>query len=375
MLGRAFEPGEDVGSNAHPVVVISYQLWRNRFKSDPQIVGKTQRLNNLPHTIIGVAPEGFYGTFVGWAMQFWVPASMEETFESGGYKLEDRGARWIESYVRVKPEVTRTQAQQEISGIAARLENDHSATNRGRGISLWPLWQTPFNHAGSLLPTLEIMLAVGAFVLLIACANVGNLLLVRSFARRHEMTVRLAIGASRTRLMKQLLTEGLILSALGAAERTSGCLLVSARARAALPDALRTGDVLAWGNRLARDVAECWDMPDHRAYCRISPCFSNAQYRTCWRPESWIFECGRRQGKSMGALGPRRFPGLSELCSAGWCRAAAAKPAKDSNCQPRFLNDECGADRGVVDLRWIRRAARQDLSGGTDVPASDRYLA
>jgi predicted permease len=222
VLGRGFEPGEDEGSDSHPVTVISYQLWRSRFKGDPQIVGKTQRLNNIPHTIIGVAPEGFYGTFVGWAMNFWVPASMEETFESGGYKLEDRGARWIEAYVRLKPGVTRAQAQDEISAIAIRLENSYSGTNRGRDIRLWPLWQTPFNNAGTLLPTLEIMLAVGAFVLLIACANVGNLLLVRSLARRHEMTVRLAIGASRIRLLKQLLTEGLILSTLGAA----GAILV-----------------------------------------------------------------------------------------------------------------------------------------------------
>ena len=230
LLGRGFEPGEDSGRNAHPVAVISYQLWKGRFKGDPQIIGKTQRLNNVVHTIVGVAPEGFYGTFVGWAMQFWVPASMEETFEAGGYKLEDRGARWIEAYVRLKPGVTRQQAQQEMTAVAKRLETDYPATNRGRGIQLWPLWQTPFNNANTLLPTLEIMLAVVVFVLLIACANVGNLLLVRSFARRHEMTVRLAIGAGRGRLLKQLFTEGLILSAFGAA----GGLLVAHWCRHAL---------------------------------------------------------------------------------------------------------------------------------------------
>ena len=230
ILGRGFEPGEDTGRNAHPVTVISYQLWQGRFKADPQVIGKTQRLNGVLHAIVGVTPEGFYGTFVGWGMQFWVPASMEEIFEAGGYKLEDRGAQWIEAYVRLKPGVTREQAQQEISAVAKRLEADYPDTNRGRGIQLWPLWQTPFNNAGTLLPTLEIMLAVVVFVLLIACANVGNLLLVRSFARRHEMTVRLAIGAGRGRLLKQLLTEGLILSAFGAA----GGLLVAHWCRHAL---------------------------------------------------------------------------------------------------------------------------------------------
>jgi predicted permease len=230
ILGRGFEPSENVGSQAHPVAVISYQLWQRRFKGDREIIGKTQRLSGVVHTIVGVAPEGFYGTFVGWAMNFWVPASMEEVFEDGGYKLEDRGARWIEAYVRLKPGVTREQAQQEISAIAKRLETDYPATNRGRGVQLWPLWQTPFNNAGTLLPTLEIMLAVVVFVLLIACANVGNLLLVRSFARRHEMTVRLAIGAGRGRLLRQLFTEGLILSALGAA----GGLLVAHWCRNAL---------------------------------------------------------------------------------------------------------------------------------------------
>jgi len=174
-------------------------------------------LNGMPQTIIGVAPEGFYGTFVGWAMQFWVPMSMQERFDPGGYKLEDRGARWIEGFVRLKPGVTPEQAQAEISAVAQRLEAAYPATNRGRGIKLYPLWQTPFNNAGTLLPMLGIALAVVVFVLLIACANVSNLLLVKALGRRHEMTVRLAVGAGRGRLLRQVLTEGMVLSALAAA--------------------------------------------------------------------------------------------------------------------------------------------------------------
>jgi len=239
MFGRGFAPGEDTSHNAHPVVVISYHLWQTHFKGDPEIIGKTQRFDNVVYTIVGVAPEGFYGTFVGRAMEFWVPVSMLEAFYTGKDKLEDRGARWAEAYVRLKPGVTRRQAQQEISAIATRLAADYPATNRGRGIKVWPLWQTPFNHAGHLLPTLEIMVVVAIFVLLIVCANVGNLLLVRSFARRHEMTVRLALGAGRGRLLRQLVTEGLLLSACG----TAGGMLVAYWCRHALV-LLFPGDVL-----------------------------------------------------------------------------------------------------------------------------------
>ncbi|MGE5276085.1 MAG: ADOP family duplicated permease [Acidobacteriota bacterium] len=227
VLGRGFEPGEDAGRNAHPVVVIGYRLWKDRFRGDPGIIGRTQLFNGFPHTIVGVAPEAFHGTFVNYAMQFWVPASMQEVFDpsgaGSGYGLEDRGARWIEGFVRLKPGVTREQAQEQISAAARRLEAAYPGTNRGRGIRLIPLWRSPFNGAGELMPVLRIVLAVVFFVLLIACANVSNLLLVRSFARKHEMTLRLALGAGRGRLVRQLLTEALVLSALAAA----GGLLVA----------------------------------------------------------------------------------------------------------------------------------------------------
>ena len=216
-LGRGFEPAEELGRNAHPVTVISDQLWKTRFDGDPAIIGKKQIFNGVPHTIVGVAPEGFYGTFVGYPFQFWVPLSMQETFDSTGYKVESRGERWIEGFVRVKPGVTRQQAEAEISAVAKQLEEEYPGTNRGHGVRLTPIWQSPFNGAGLLFPTLRIALGVVLFVLLIACANVGNLLLVQSLARRHEMTVRLAIGAGRGRLVRQLLTEGLILTSIASA--------------------------------------------------------------------------------------------------------------------------------------------------------------
>ena len=216
ILGRGFRPEEGTGRNAHPVTVISYMTWKNRYKGDPDIIGKTQYLNGVQHTIIGVAPEKFHGTFVGYSFNFWVPTSMQETFDNTGYKLEDRGARWVEGYAFLRPGVTRQQGQAELSAIAKRLENDFPETNRGHGIEIFPLWKTPFNAAGGISTTLGITAAVVFFVLLIACANVSNLLLARSLLRRHEMTMRLALGAGRRRLIKQLFTEGLLLSLIAA---------------------------------------------------------------------------------------------------------------------------------------------------------------
>ena len=216
ILGRGFRPEEGTGRNAHPVTVISYRTWKDRYEFDPNIIGRTQYLNGVQHTIIGVAPEKFHGTFVGYSFSFWVPTSMQETFDATGYKLEDRGARWIEGYAFLKPGVTRQQGQAELNAIAQRLENDFPETNRGHEVQLVPLWKTPFNGAGNMSPTLAITMAVVFLVLLIASANVSNLLLARSSLRRHEMTMRMALGAGRSRLIKQLVTEGLLLSLIAA---------------------------------------------------------------------------------------------------------------------------------------------------------------
>src|SRR6201993_1977404 len=215
ILGRGFRPEEGEGRNAHPVTVIGYQTWKDRYGGDPNIIGRTQYLNGVQHTIIGVAPEKFHGTFIGYAFSFWVPVSMQETFDTR-YKLEDRSARWIEGYAFLKPGVTRQQADAELHAISQRLEKDYPETNRGPDLSLSPLWRTPFNQAGNMTSTLAITMAVVFFVLLIACANVSNLLLARSLLRRHEMTMRLALGAGRRRLIKQLFTEGLLLALIAA---------------------------------------------------------------------------------------------------------------------------------------------------------------
>jgi len=215
--GRSFAPDEDQTSGAKPVVVVSHSLWQRRLGSDPNIIGKTIDLNNRPYTVIGVAPEFFKGTKFGLSMDFWMPIAMAEELRREPGLLKERGSHWMNVFGRLKPGVSRAQAGAELSTIAQRLNQtyptDRAASTRAEvKTEIDGRWgdATAIMKSGS-----AIAMAIVGLILLIACANVANLLLARAAARRKEIGVRLALGASRARLIRQLLTESLLLSVLG----------------------------------------------------------------------------------------------------------------------------------------------------------------
>src|SRR5580700_7166788 len=216
ILGRGFLPAEDEKPGGAPVAVISYRLWQTHFGGMPDVIGQSIEINKHPYTIVGVTPAVFQGSQTGVRTEIWVPIMMEADVLPLGDILHDHhNFVWI-VFGRLKPGVTLEQAQAELAlRIKPEVKNYPEEHKGHDSVTVYPLWRNPFGLNFFLATLLPMLMTIAGLVLLLACANVANLMLVRSVGRRREIAIRMSLGASRWRLVHQLLVESLMLALAG----------------------------------------------------------------------------------------------------------------------------------------------------------------
>jgi predicted permease len=218
-LGRLFLPGEGESPGEPPYLVLAYSYWQRRFDGDPRVIGKQVRLDGAPATIIGVAPKGFHGTYSILDMDGYLPLSMFAQGPELGGLFTVRKMRTLRAMGRLKPGVSVAQAQSVADVIAERLANQYADADKGISVRVIPEPQSrPDPDVGRMVPAVAgLFLLLAGMVLLLACLNVANILVARATVREREMAIRSALGAGRTRLMRQVFTEAILLALLGAA--------------------------------------------------------------------------------------------------------------------------------------------------------------
>jgi predicted permease len=218
VAGRVFSPAEyGDAEGGYPVAVIGEGLWKRKFNSDGNIVGSVIRVNRQPLTIVGVVGPQFQGSLPGMAFEIWIPATMAPQLKAmPDWMLKDRGNRSFVGVARLRPGVSMERARAEVGSVAQQIAQAEPASNSGMSATLLPIWKGHYGAQAAMLSPLRILMAVCLVVLLIVCANVGNLLLARSTARQKEFSLRLALGGGRRRVFRQLLTESLMLALAGA---------------------------------------------------------------------------------------------------------------------------------------------------------------
>jgi predicted permease len=215
LLGRTFLPDEDQKPGGNPVLVIGENLWRRQFGADPAIVGRVVDLNRHLFTIVGVVPASFRGTMTPSVFDFWAPLSMVYEVRGQALSTTQRHARGWHDFARLRPGVNVAQAQAAVTALDRNLSATYPKTNRDVHHRVLPYSQCPWGSQSLMGPVLRLLLVVSLGVLLIVAANIANLLLARANSRRKEIAIRLAAGASRWQVIRQLLTESLLLAVLG----------------------------------------------------------------------------------------------------------------------------------------------------------------